>query len=1449
MKSFECSENKNDDYNLVYLIPSEKIRMKEIVGHNLIHKLAILLLVFIGIPGAGLGQDNIFFDHLTTEDGLSQSDINSIYQDNQGFMWFATHDGLNKYDGYEFTVYNPSPNKPGTINSNLIFDVVGDKKGNLWIATTGSGLNYFDRATEKFRAFKHENKNKSSLSDNHISTIFKDRNDRLWIGTNRGINMLDLSKPLDSLVFHSFDFEPEPFEPNWDGRRIYSVFENSKNQLLVGGVGGLFKLSRDQNGDIYFKCINDELGLNDTTVTSIAEDQEGRLIVGTIYGLHTREKNGKNDKFVKIFDGYFNDIIVDKNQNIWCGTNSGLHLFNNASHMALPQYAKTFTYNPLESNSISKNIIKSLAIDKTGIIWVGTNGGGVNKFDPERKRFDHIRKTLKPNSLSYDKIRSLFEDSNGTLWVGTEGGGLNMSLKKSESGKYDNFQTFDTISKAFAITETIQNGKKTLFIGAEGTPALFELDISDPKRIKEGNIKPIQGNSYSVFALRTDSEQNIWIGTYGGGLSRWTPSKGSAGYQKTTFRNKESDVNSLSSNIIRSIYEDAKGNIWIGTANGLCRISRKDRNNSNPRFDVFKNLPGDKNTLSHNYILALYESKEGDLWVGTFGGGLSKYIPSTSSPKGSFRSFTEADGLPNNVIKGILEDDYENLWLSTNQGLSRFNQTKEEFKNYDVNDGLQSNEFQELAALKRRNGEMLFGGINGFNAFYPENIKENTLTAETVITDFSIFNESVAIDEKFNNRVILEKPLFETEEIRLKHWENSFSFEFASLHFAAPQKNQFAYILEGFDKDWINTSSSKRFATYTNLEPGDYTLKVKASNNDGLWDATPSSIKITIVPPFWQTIWAYLLYGLLGVLALFAYRKFTIIKTTEKHSLQLEHLEKEKFEDMQQMKLEFFTNISHEFRTPLTLIKGPLEYLKKKGHQLPPEKANEQYSLMQKNTDYLMRLVNQLLDFRKMGQGKLHLVVRNTNIVSFIKEIGEPFQFTAHKRGIDFNVSSSTKILPSWFDHEALEKVMNNLLSNAFKFTPEFGKITIEIQGGASEHALELLPLEKDPSSYVIIQVKDSGTGIPKENVSHIFERFYVEKEKSKKNLNGAGIGLSFVKNLVELHQGKITVVSEPNVETNFIIALPMQKEAYENIEEITIKEESESDFKMRSSEAESFAVSLNDEILDTELSNTRSKSPVLLVVDDNPDIRTFIKNMLEDQYTIYEAENGKQGLEKAISIVPNIILTDVVMPVMDGLELCEKIKTKTATSHIPVIMITAKSSQESEVEGLQNGADDYIRKPFDIELLQLKLNNIVKQREDLRRRFNREITLQPKEVTVTSTDELFLQNAIEIVEKHMTNTDFNVEMMVKEMGHSRSNLYLKFKEITGLSSSEFIRNIRLKRAVQLFDQSDLSVKEIMYMTGFNTASYFSKCFKKQFGVIPSEYVAKRKAERKPIKI
>lgn len=1401
----------------------------------------ILIILIIGFIEIGYSQDIVYFDHITTDDGLSQSDINAVYQDNQGFMWFGTHDGLNKYDGYSFTIYNLDANSTESISSNLIYDIAGDKDGNLWIGTTGSGLNYFDRSAENFTVYKHEKGNNNSLSNDHITSVFLDKSNRLWLGTNDGLNMVDLQKSKDSLSFKRFNPEHEPFVTGWDGNSIFAIYEDSKNQIWVGGHGGLYKLSRDENGENYFKLVNTSVGLPRATVTAIGEDKNGKMIISTEDGTYSQGDRNENPKLQKIHNESSNSILVDNANNIWVGTNNGLLNFDNSKINKLPSLKNHFIDDPQNVFSLSKNIVKSIFQDKTGIIWIGTNGGGINKYDPERKQFRHIRKTLSENSLSYDKIRSIFEDSNGTLWLGTEGGGLNMMKKANDNGQYKKFKNFKTILKPFAIAETNYMGKKTLFIGAENTPGLFHLDISNPNNIKEENIIAFDNIKHSVFSLLVDSNQNIWIGTYSGGVYRWLYDVDSKTYEKSILRNNISNPNSISSDIIRYIYEDQNGVIWFATGDGLCRLSPKESIKKQPKFKVYKNELGNTKTLSHNYILSVYESKAGELWVGTFGGGLNKLNTSQDLANETFTSYSEEDGLPNNVIKGILEDDDGNLWLSSNQGLSRFNPEKKTIKNYDVNDGLQSNEFQELACLRRKNGEMLFGGINGFNVFYPEKIVKNLAEAETMITNFSIFNNTVDIGEKINGRTILNKTINNTKEIELKYKENSFSFEFAALHYAAPGKNQFSYILEGFDKEWTQTTANKRFANYTNLEPGDYTLKVKASNNDGIWDTTPSEIKIKVVPPFWRSNMAYILYSLIGLGILWLFWRYTFIKTSEKHQLELEHLQKEKSEEMQQIKLEFFTNISHEFRTPLTLIKGPLEYLQKKGSQLENQIVQEQYTLMHKNTNYLLRLVNQLLDFRKINQGKMHLVVRNSNIVDFLKEVAEPFQFLAHKKRIDFKIVLSKVPSKTWFDHDALEKIMNNLLSNAFKFTPKNGSIEIIIDTKKNLPSTGALISKQKYQDCVEIQVKDSGPGIEKSKLHNIFERFYVEKESNKINREGVGIGLSFTKNLIELHQGEINVVSELEKGTNFVVQLPIEKEAYMNIEEISCKEISDSDFLIRSSESESFAIGLNDEILDENISNSRSKLPILLILDDNADIRTFIKQSLSDEYFIYEAENGKQGLEIANKVMPNIILSDVIMPVMDGMEFCEKIKTHKETSHIPIILLTAKSSEESVMSGLKNGADDYLTKPFNMELLKVKMANTISQRDEMRKQFNRKISLQPSEVTVTSLDEKFLNHAIEIVEKHMMNTDFNVEMLVKEMGLSRSNLYLKFKEITGLSSSEFIRNIRLKRAVQLFEKSDLSVKEIMYMTGFNTASYFSKCFKKQFGVIPSEYVRQMK--------
>ncbi|WP_298486620.1 hybrid sensor histidine kinase/response regulator transcription factor [uncultured Maribacter sp.] len=1399
-------------------------------------KTVIIGLFFINLLCA---QESTYFEHITVDDGLSQSDINNIYQDKLGFMWFATHDGLNKYDGYNFKVYKPVSGKKGQISSNLVFAITGDEKGNLWVGTTGGGLNFFDRSKETFRVFKHDENNPNSLSGNYILNVFLDSKNRLWVGTTEGLNMADLNKPLDSIKFKKFHLSSGKNKKSFNNS-VSCIYEDDKGEIWIGSIRGLHKLSIDENGLLYF--IRKNLFTNYWfTVQEITTDYKGRLFLATNKGIYVEESDEEdNSIFKKVQNGRYSSILAHKNH-IYVGNNSGLYVFDNSKQLEKIKLVNNFKYNPSnQSLGLSKNIIKSLYKDKTGIIWLGTNGGGINKFDPNRKYFKHYKKTLNPNSLSYDKIRSIYEDSNNTLWVGTEGGGLNMLQPKADGLKYSNFKNLNKVSKIFAITEADFFGKKMLLVGGESIPGLHKIELSKNKKNTANSMVPFSNTRGSVFSVMQDNLKNIWIGTYSKGIIRWKPD-----FNKKEFLIDYFSVDEgLSNQIVRNVYQDSKGDVWFATGDGLSRLKKEELKKNKPHFDIFRNEEGNPNSLSLNYILSLYESKKGEFWIGTFGGGLNKYIPAKDGGKAKFISYTEKDGLPNNVIKGILEAEDGSLWLSTNQGLSNFNPADITFKNYDINDGLQSNEFQELACLKRSDGEMLFGGINGFSAFYPNEIKENSFEAQTMITDFLISNKSIKQGVKINNHVILEKSINTTDSLNLNYSENSFSFEFAALHYAAPLKNKFAYKLEGFDKEWVNTTAEKRFATYTNLEPGKYTFMVKSSNNDAVWDSTPANIYIEIAPPFYRTTIAYIIYGVLLIGFLMSLWRYTIISTTKKHQLELDVIEKEKSEELQRIKLEFFTNVSHEFRTPLTLIKGPLEYLKENGKKLSEKTLDEQYDLMSKNTSYLLRLVNQLLDFRKINQGKMRLVMRHSNVLSFVQEIGEPFQFLARKKNINFSIISKDKELKSWFDHEALEKIMYNLLSNAFKFTPNEGDIEVKIatvQKMSYNYALT----KKEEIPHLRIEVKDSGEGIENSKKNTIFERFYTEKGEKHKNSEGVGIGLSFTKSLIELHRGTIDIDTRETKGTNFIVYLPLQRDAYENIPEISCKEEVDSDFLARSSETELFAIGINDEIEDSPLSKSRSKFPILLVVDDNKDIRTFIKQALGDLYVIHEAENGEKGLQLAKKHVPNIILTDVVMPKMDGIQMCESLKSNKTTSHIPVLMLTAKSSEDSQLKGLTIGADDYISKPFSMQLLKLKLANILSSREGLRNKFNKTINFKPTEVTVTSVDEKFLKQAVEVVEKHMMNTDFSVEMLVKEMGMSRSNLYLKFKEITGLSSSEFIRNIRLKRAIQLLDTSGLSVKEIMYMTGFNTASYFSKCFKKQFGVVPRQYVRSLNKEAK----
>ncbi|NIJ45944.1 signal transduction histidine kinase/ligand-binding sensor domain-containing protein/DNA-binding response OmpR family regulator [Wenyingzhuangia heitensis] len=1396
---------------------------------NYLRQFHILSLFVFLISTFCYAQQNVIFSHLSVKDGLSQSDINTIHQTKNGYLWFGTHNGLNKYDGYKFTHYKPS-NKPNSISSNLVFRLTGDNDNNLWIGTTGGGLNYFDSKTEKFTNYLHSKKSNNSVKSNYITSVYHDSKNRLWIGTKEGLDMVDCNKPTskDSIVFNHISLPENHLIKN---KSVTTIYESKSGELYVGTIYSLYKLT-DLNNYIEFEFYKDKTKPRTNQIKQITEDSNNRLIVASSNGMFIEKKGTR--KLKKFFSGPCVSISIDAKNQIWVATQNGLLCFRNDDKHKIPELINTYINNPKNPNSISKNIVTSLYKDITGILWIGTNGGGINKLDPQRKKFNHVTQTSNPNSISNDKVRAILEDSNKTLWIGTEGGGLNY-----QKNNYNSTNPFLQIPKAstrpIVLKEFKTINKKLLLIGGANPPNLSFIDITNPN--SNYNTKPIKIKAVTnaVFAITVDHLNNIWVGTYNLGVFLLKYENGQFKIHKNFYNT--GNKNQISNNIIRNIFQDSHKNMWFATGKGLSKLPYSEIEKENPKFRSYTHNPKNKNSLSYDYILSIHETKKGELWIGTFGGGLNKLISDPTKEHAKFKSYTDDDGLPNNVIKGILEDDSGNLWLSSNMGLTKFNPEQSTFKNYNTYDGLQSNEFQELACYKKEDGEMFFGGINGFNSFYPENIKDNPHAPQTLITKISLFNKKIQVGKDYNGNILLKNSINNTSRIEFKHNQNSISFEFTGIQYSSPQKNQYAYKLSGFEEKWNYTNSTMRFATYTNLSPGIYTFSVKSSNGDGIWNDSPKKIVIEITPPFWKTIWAYIIYVLIVIGLLIAFWRFTLIRTEQKHELELETIEKEKYEELQQMKMEFFTNISHEFRTPLTLIKGPLEYLQTKIGLLDENVVKHQYQLMDKNTDYLLRLVTQLLDFQKMDKGQMGLTIYHKNIARFIKEIAEPFRFISEKKKIKYTIRTEEEKIYAYFSPDALEKVMNNLLSNAFKFCPENGTVDVYVYIKKTYHSEKLT--KKSVYNKLVIEVRDSGFGITDSKKQRIFNRFYSNSAKELANPTGTGIGLSYTKSLVDLHQGTIFVVDNEWGGSTFAVNLPLDKQAYLDKPNIELGTETDNVNTTTAYVSSSHQVSVQDQEKDEQMIGKRSELPIVLVVDDNKDIRSFIKQSLKDKYNILEAENGLKGYELAKKQVPNIIISDYVMPEMDGAEFCKKCKETSEISHVPFILLTAKTSQDNQFVGLESGADDYITKPFNLELLQLKIKNIIGKRDSLRKRFNQEIILKPEDVTVTSADEIFLEKAMEVVEKNMMNTEFSVEMLVKEMSVSRSNLYLKLKEITGLSSSEFIRSIRLKRAVQLLEKSDLSVKEIMYMTGFNSPSYFAKCFKKQFNMTPSDYINK----------
>ena len=1341
-------------------------------------------------------QHHYDFKHLNIENGLSQSAVLAIAQDANGFIWFGTRFGLNKYNSRSFKVYQSNANDSTSLADSYVISLLKAKDGTLWVGTI-SGLNRYNENKDNFERFVHHDKVPSSISSNTVACIFQDSKARLWIGTSNGLNLW-LPKKKAFMSFLQDDEAPHT---------IYTIAEDHNGTIWMGTSKGLMNMTIT-NGKAKFKFIksfSEQINrANDNHVTSMIEDRNQNLWIGTkqtglsklnlatgamtTYTYSSLNPNG-------ICSNNIRKMVMDTEGKLWIATIHGINVYNpaNASFATLQN-------EPENQASLSQNSVYDIFQDKQGIIWIGTYYGGINIVYPNYTPFKVYKSALK-NGLSSNVVGPIIEDNSHNLWIGTDGEGLNYFDRQSRT--YTHYKYSPNIPSSLSsnlVKAILKDRQNRIWVGTH----LGGLNLFMPgkgfRRFTNRKNDPTSLSNNEITFLFEDSYARFWVGT-NGGLNSFDPGTGK-------FR-LSSSVDRWSA--IYYVFEDSKRNIWVSSNTGLYLLK-----SNSTAFVKLKDPLIDKKTFSLDRINCITEDKTGNLLFGTLRKGLLKLNAKTKK----YSLTTTKSGLPSDNIMAILEDKQQNLWISTDNGLCSYNPAKNTFKTYNIEDDLPGNEFNYRSALIDSKGEFFFGGLNGLISFFPSQIRANKLVPKAIFTDLKLFNKTVHLGDESG---LLHNNISHTPSIVFNSDQNVFSIDFTILNFIKSDKNRYAYKLEGFEKNWNYVSVPS--ASYTNLSPGSYTLLVKGSNNDGVWTASSSSLRIKVLPPFYRTWWAYAIYAALLIGILLLLLRYLLVKAL---------LRKEK--EMNEHKLSFFTHISHEIRTPLTLIVGPLEHLIENAKDDPA--LNKELQPIKNNADRLMNLVTELLDFRKAETGKMTLQVSPGNMVKFSKEIFMAFQNMAIAQQIAYTFETDQDDIELYFDKMQLEKVLFNLLSNAFKFSNNGGKISVRIE---------------QQRDWVYLHVTDNGKGIPADKKDSLFTDFYQANPST--NI-GTGLGLSLSKSIVELHHGHIDFESTPQNEgkpglTCFTISLQRGKAHFKPADFIKdyVYYDDASNYRIKPTEEEnpiettpSTATTASSTFATATtatdaISDAPEKKYSILLVEDNEEVRHFIKSLLETDYHVIEKEDGLQGWESALELLPDLIISDVMMPNMDGLELCRKLKTDERTSHIPVVLLTARSAYVHQVNGFENGADTYIMKPFNPKILTLNIHNLLQAREIIRQKFAQVITLEPQNLIINSTEQNFLNKTIRIIEDHIADPEFDVATLASEIGMSLPILYKKIRALTGLSVNDFIKSLRLKRADQLLKAGVGSIAEVAYSVGFNDRKYFSLEFKKQFGKSPTAYL------------
>lgn len=1363
------------------------------------------LLNVLAWTGKCIAQVNDYqFSRYNAEKGLSHNQVNCFLKDSRGFVWIGTANGLNRFDGYSFRTFLYDPKDSTTISDRQIAHLFEDPEGYIWIRTA-VGFDIYDPVTEKIDHNTLRAAKRLGLSDTDFRGIIKTHSGDYWINHNKLglLKYVSASKKLIKVGFNSSD--------------RFSDRENQTARVITD-------FNEDQHGNLWIVCHDGllakvdsktlQISIESTTLSGeklvkspnfrVFVDEDGepwvyvvKAVSGAFY-FNTKQKQfltaSTAGPHFKLSNNAVSAIVQGPDGRVWIGTDhGGVNVVDKKSRTV-----STLLSNPNDPRTISQNSILSLYKDPTGMIWAGTFKEGFSSFHQNIFKFSLIRHhAASSGSLPFDDINVFAEDKKGNIWLGTNGGGLIYFDRKNNSFRqYKNVPGDPKSLSNNVIVSMFLDKSDVLWLGTY----FGGLNSFDGKTFTRYLHDPADSTSLvddRIWEIYEDSQRRLWVGSLGDGLDLFDRNK------KTFKHYRRLAPNSVSSDYIAAIMEDANGDMWFGTANGIDILKK-----ASGKFVHYAQRAGDLLSLSSDAVTSLARDTFGNIWVGTLE-GLNRY----DRKRNAFISYNTRDGLPHSSIMSIAIDEKQNLWLGTSKGLmnlqvsQRRDNIPSNFRviTYNEVDGLQGRAFNENAALRLRSGELVFGGAHGFSIFDPARITSEPPSAQVMLTDLQIFNKSIKPGELLNGKPVLEKSIALTERLVLRYDQNVFTIEFAGLNFLHPEKNHYLYTLEGFNNQWFEADNSRK-VTYTNLSPGTYVFRVKIKEGG---PSTERRLELEVLPPFWRTSWAYVLYVLLAIAALAIARWILIERERMNFKLEQERRHAQQMHELDMMKIKFFTNVSHEFRTPLTLMLTPLENLLR--NIQADHTVHKQLSLVHRNANRLLNLVTQILDFKKLEVEQTEFRPEKGDIVHFITEIAHTFSdLSAHKH-IRYHFESDLTSYYADFDQDKLSKIMYNLLSNAFKFTLENGQVTVRLRMIGNPQGVDQLE----------IQVADSGIGIPPEAQQKVFDRFYQHALPDHIINQGSGIGLAIAAEFVKMHGGNIALESEVGQGSTFSVTLPLRQ----------------SGSAVKPVEAPE-PVPAEDAEIELALLRERPgrEKPVLLLVEDNEEFRGYLKEVLLADYQILEAPNGKIGLETTLDSIPDLIVSDMMMPEMDGIALCRIIKSDRRISHIPFIMLTARVEEEQQLQGYQTGADAYVTKPFRLDILQVRIKNLIRQREHLQRHIQQHVQINPSEVPIRSLDEDFINKAVKTVEQNLVNADYTVEELSEEMSMSRVYLYKKILSLTGKTPIEFIRIIRLKKAAGMLEKSQLTISEIAYQIGFNNPKYFAKLFKDEYKMLPTEY-------------